>query len=223
METRGSHPPTLSLPPACRREGPGPAPGGPLLSCEKGTGFVLFCAPLGSFLGLVPVSALSAGGEFHPPGGGLRAWRGPWIQEPRPADLPPGAGDVTRLPPAHGPGTPPVGVWYGPRPLGAALSTNITCPLLPGAPPSALAADGTVGPDSRAPDAGSILCMGSTTPHRYAVCWGPLRASQGATVERPHVMYLPPWGGAPQEEGALTKKQPSRLVATAGRTGTYVL
>lgn len=64
-----------------------------------------------------------------------------------------------------------------------------------------MAADGTVGPDSRAPSAGSILCMGWTIPHRLAVCWGPLRASQGATVERPHVMYSPDRGGAPRPGG----------------------
>lgn len=80
------------------------------------------------------------------------------------------------------------------------------CPGL--APPSALAADGAVGPDSRAPSAGSTLCMGSTTPHRFAVCWGLLRAAQGATVERPHVMYLPLWGGAPQGEALGQKNKP---------------
>lgn len=77
------------------------------------------------------------------------------------------------------------------------------CPGL--APPSALAADDTLGPDNRAPSIGSILCMGSTTPHRFAVS-GALLGLLVATVERPHLMYAPGRGGAPQPGGSWHKK-----------------
>lgn len=97
-------------------------------------------------------------------------------------------------------------MWYGPRPLGGGALHQHYLPPCPGlARPSALAADGTVGPDNRAPNAGSILCMGSTTPHRFAVS-GALLGPLVATVERPHLMYAPGRGGAPQPGGFWHKK-----------------
>lgn len=84
---------------------------------------------------------------------------------------------------------------------GGALHQHYWPPVSQAAPPSALAADDTVGPDSRAPGAGSILCVGWTIPHRLAVCWGPLRVPGGHGRTAPRYVPAPlgrrsPGGGA---------------------------
>nr|CRY93600.1 hypothetical protein [uncultured prokaryote] len=104
----------------------------------------------------------------------------------------------------------------GPAHWGRRSPPTLLAPCSRAAPPSALAADDTVGPDSRAPSAGSILCMGSTTPHRLAVCWGPLRVPGGHGRTAPR--YVPaPLGRRSPGGGAWTKKQALPAGVTAGR------
>lgn len=128
MEIKDSHNPCSPL----LVGGKGPTPPSWGGSCLRGRGYRV--------LGLSRSFRPLAEEPIHPLGGGLRAWWGPWFRAP-PCHSPArsrGRHKATTLTLA---GCAPGRIVVRAPPTRAAHSSNITCPQLPGAPPSALAAD----------------------------------------------------------------------------------